>query len=114
MRVLFVLVLAVAVVSVGLLVEMERRDEPALGLSALGLLTADGVLGAASARRSRTGRAEGGGAHARSATGVRSGRAAAAARNPTAAAPQATRIACRTVTWSASRPTSGGPPRNAV
>jgi hypothetical protein len=47
MRVLFVLVLAVAVVSVGLLVEMERRDEPALGLSALGLLTADGILGAA-------------------------------------------------------------------
>jgi hypothetical protein len=47
MRVLFVLVLAVAVLSVGLLVEMERRNEPALGLSALGLLTAAGVLGAA-------------------------------------------------------------------
>lgn len=46
MRVLFVLVLVVAMVSVGLLVEMERRNEPALGLSALGLLTADGILGA--------------------------------------------------------------------
>jgi len=45
MRFLFVLVLAVAVVSVGLLVEMQRRNVPALGLSALGLLTADGVLG---------------------------------------------------------------------
>ena len=47
MRLLFVLVLAVALVSVALLVEMQRRDAPALGLSALGLLTADGVLGAA-------------------------------------------------------------------
>ena len=47
MAVLFVLVLAVAVVAVGLLVEMQRRNAPVLGLGALGLLTADGVLGAA-------------------------------------------------------------------
>jgi hypothetical protein len=30
-----------------MLVQMQRRNEPVLGLSALGLLTADGVLGAA-------------------------------------------------------------------
>ena len=47
MTFLLVLVLAVAVVSVGMLVEMQRRNEPVLGLSALGLLTAGGVLGAA-------------------------------------------------------------------
>jgi hypothetical protein len=46
MRFLLVLVLAVAAVAVGLLVEMQRRDEPALGLAGLGLLTGDGVLGA--------------------------------------------------------------------
>ena len=45
---------------------------------------------------------------------TRSGRAATEKANPTTAAPSATRIACRTVTWSASRPISGGPPRNAV
>ena len=47
MTFLFVLVLAVAAVSVGLLVQMQRRNEPLLGLSAVGLLTADGLLGAA-------------------------------------------------------------------
>jgi hypothetical protein len=47
MRFLFVLVLAVAAVAVGLLVEMQRRDEPALGLAGLGLLTGAGILGAA-------------------------------------------------------------------
>ena len=47
MRVLLVLVVLVAVLAIGLLVEMQRRNEPMLGLSALGLLTADGVLGAA-------------------------------------------------------------------
>ena len=45
MRVLFLVILAVAVVSAGLVVEMLRRDEPILGLNALGLLTVDGVLG---------------------------------------------------------------------
>ncbi len=47
MRVLLVLVVLVAVVAIGMLVEMQRRDEAVLGLGALGLLTADGVLGAA-------------------------------------------------------------------
>ena len=47
MTFLLVLVLAIAVVSVGMLVQMQRRNEPVLGLSALRLLTADGVLGAA-------------------------------------------------------------------
>ncbi len=47
MATLLVLVLAVAVAAVGLLLEMQRRDEPVLGLGALGLLTADGLLGAA-------------------------------------------------------------------
>jgi hypothetical protein len=45
MRILFVLVLLVAAVAVGLMVEMQRRNEPALGLTGLGLLTVDGVLG---------------------------------------------------------------------
>jgi hypothetical protein len=45
MRVLLVLVVLVAVVAIGLMIEMQRRNEPMLGLSALGLLTADGVLG---------------------------------------------------------------------
>jgi hypothetical protein len=45
MRILFVLVVLVAVVSVGLVVEMQRRKEPILGLTALGLLTVDGLLG---------------------------------------------------------------------
>ncbi|HEV7654062.1 MAG TPA: hypothetical protein VGP36_04880 [Mycobacteriales bacterium] len=45
MRFLFVLVLVVAVVATGFVVEMLRRDEPVLGLGALGLLTVDGVLG---------------------------------------------------------------------
>ena len=45
----------------------------------------------------------------------RSGRAAARRRNPTAAGPRRRRGSrAGTVTWSASRPTSGGPPRNAV
>jgi hypothetical protein len=44
---LLVVVLAVAVVSVGMLVEMQRRDAPLLGLSALGLLTVDAVLATA-------------------------------------------------------------------
>jgi hypothetical protein len=47
MRFLFLIVVVVAVAAVGLLVEMQRREEPALGLSALGLLTVDGVLAAA-------------------------------------------------------------------
>jgi hypothetical protein len=46
MAMLFVLVLAVAVVAVGLMVQMQRRDQPVLGLGALGLLTVDGLLGA--------------------------------------------------------------------
>ena len=45
MRVLFAVVLLVAVVAIGLMVEMQRRNEPILGLGALGLLTANGVLG---------------------------------------------------------------------
>jgi hypothetical protein len=45
MRILFVLVLVVAVAAIGLLVEMFRRNEPILGLTAIGLLTANGVLG---------------------------------------------------------------------
>jgi len=45
MRFLFVLVVVVAVGAIGLLIQMQRRDEPALGLSAVGLLTADGLLG---------------------------------------------------------------------
>jgi hypothetical protein len=45
MRILFVLVVLVAVVSVGLVFEMQRRKEPILGLTALGLLTFDGLLG---------------------------------------------------------------------
>ena len=46
MRVLFVIAVALAVVAVGLTAEMFRRDEPTLGLAALGILTLDGVLGA--------------------------------------------------------------------
>jgi hypothetical protein len=46
MRILFVLVLVIAVVSVGLLVEMSRRNRPLLGLSALGLLTFNAMLAA--------------------------------------------------------------------
>jgi hypothetical protein len=45
MRILFVLVLLIAVVSVGLVFEMQRRKEPVLGLTALGLLTVAGLLG---------------------------------------------------------------------
>ncbi|HEY7101195.1 MAG TPA: hypothetical protein VH573_06085 [Mycobacteriales bacterium] len=45
MRILLVLVVLVAAASIGLMIEMQRRNEPMLGLSALGLLTADGVLG---------------------------------------------------------------------
>jgi hypothetical protein len=45
MRILFVLVLVVAAAAIGLLVEMFRRDEPILGLTSIGLLTANGVLG---------------------------------------------------------------------
>ena len=45
MWIMFVLVLVVAVAAVGFLAEMQRRNEPALGLTGLGLLTADGVLG---------------------------------------------------------------------
>jgi hypothetical protein len=42
----FVVVIAVfAVVGIGLVVEMLRRDEPMLGLAGLGVLTLDGVLG---------------------------------------------------------------------
>jgi hypothetical protein len=47
MRVLLVLVVLVAVVAIGMMIEMQRRNEPMLGLNALGLLTVDGVLGAA-------------------------------------------------------------------
>jgi hypothetical protein len=43
MRILFGIVVAMAVVAVGLVAEMHRRDEPLLGLSAIGLLTVDGV-----------------------------------------------------------------------
>jgi hypothetical protein len=46
MRILFVLVVLVGVVSAGLVIEMQRRKEPVLGLTAIGLLTVDGVLGA--------------------------------------------------------------------
>jgi hypothetical protein len=45
MRILFVLVLLIAVVSVALVFEMQRRKEPVFGLTALGLLTVDGLLG---------------------------------------------------------------------
>lgn len=47
MRILFVLVVLVAVVAAGLVIEMQRRKEPALGLTALGLLIVDGILGVA-------------------------------------------------------------------
>ena len=47
MRVLLVLVVLAAVLAVGLMAEMQRRNEPVLGLGALGLLTADGVLAVA-------------------------------------------------------------------
>jgi hypothetical protein len=47
MRLMFVLVLVVAAVAVAMLIEMQRRNEPILGLSALGVLTTDGVLAAA-------------------------------------------------------------------
>jgi hypothetical protein len=47
MRVLFVFVIVLAVVAVGLTIEMFRRDRPMLGLIAVGLLTADGVPGTA-------------------------------------------------------------------
>jgi hypothetical protein len=46
MRILFVLVVLAAVVSVAMLVEMSRRDRPILGLSALGVLTVDAILAA--------------------------------------------------------------------
>jgi hypothetical protein len=45
MRILFVLVVLVAVVAAGLVVEMQRRKKPELGLTAIGLLTVDGLLG---------------------------------------------------------------------
>jgi hypothetical protein len=45
MRILFVVVMLIALVAVGLVIEMQRRKEPALGLTALGLLTVDGLLG---------------------------------------------------------------------
>jgi hypothetical protein len=45
MRVLSALLVLVAAVSIGLLIEMQRRNEPMLGLGAVGLLTAGGVLG---------------------------------------------------------------------
>jgi hypothetical protein len=45
MRILFVLVVLIAVVSAGLVLEMQRRKEPMLGLTAIGLLTVDGLLG---------------------------------------------------------------------
>jgi hypothetical protein len=46
MRILFVLVVLAVVVSVGMLVEMSRRNRPELGLSALGILTVAAILAA--------------------------------------------------------------------
>ena len=45
MRVLFVFVAVLAVVGIGLLAGMFRRDESLLGVTGLGVLTLGGVLG---------------------------------------------------------------------
>lgn len=47
MRILFVFIVAIVALAIGLVVEMARRNEPMLGLPALGLLTVGGVLGVA-------------------------------------------------------------------
>jgi hypothetical protein len=44
--VLLAVILVAAANAIWLCVEMSRRDQPLLGLAALGILVADGVLGA--------------------------------------------------------------------